>query len=72
MLTFLPLGLAYQFMRLSNFYFLMITTLQCIPSISPWTPWTAINPLVFVLTISMLREGFEDYDRYKSDKQQNS
>lgn len=29
---------------------------------------TAILPLMFVLTLSMSREGYEDYNRYESDK----
>lgn len=66
--SFLPLALLYQFFRFSNCYFLFITILQCIPIVSPLHPLTAINPLVFVLTVSMIREGYEDYRRYKSDK----
>jgi len=46
----------------------MVTILSCIPAISPVSPLTAINPFVFVLTVSMLREGWEDYNRYQSDK----
>lgn len=53
-------------------YFLIIAILQSIPEISPLTPVTAIIPLVFVLGISMIREGLEDYFRYKSDKETNS
>ena len=54
-------------MRLSNCYFLLVTILQSTP-VSPLNPMTAIFPLVFVLSISMAREGYEDYNRYKSDK----
>ena len=67
-ITFLPIGLIYQFMRLSNCYFLFVTILQSIPAVSPLSPLTAIFPLMFVLSISMAREAFEDYNRYKSDK----
>lgn len=67
MFSFFPLGLAYQFLRFSNCYFLIVTILSCIPSISPVNPITAINPFVFVLVVSMIREGYEDYQRYKSD-----
>lgn len=66
--SFLPLGLAYQFLRFSNVYFLLVTILSCVDIISPVSPLTAINPFVFVLTVSMIREGYEDYGRYKSDK----
>ena len=46
----------------------MVTILQSIPTISPLNPMTAILPLMFVLTLSMSREGYEDYGRYESDK----
>lgn len=70
--SFLPLGLLYQFLRFSNIYFLIVTILQCIPAVSPLNPYTAVMPMLFVLTISMVREGYEDYQRYKSDQEQNS
>jgi len=34
-------------------------------------PVTAWLPLAFVLGVSMLREGLEDYQRYKSDVKTN-
>ena len=61
------MSLLYQFYRFSNVYFLFISILQSIPAISPLPAVTAIMPLVFVLAVSMIREAFEDYGRYKSD-----
>lgn len=61
-----------QFQRYANIYFLVIAILQSIPSISPLTPLSAIAPLVFVLAVSMLREGLEDIARHRSDKKMNS
>ena len=52
-------------------YFLIIGILQSIPAISPLTPLTAWVPLIIVLGISMIREGYEDYQRHKSDKEMN-
>jgi len=46
--------------------------LQCIPDISPLNPLSGILPLVFVLIISMIREGIEDYRRYLDDRAANS
>lgn len=37
------------------------------PLFSSLSPVTSILPLVFVITVSMIREGYEDYKRYKSD-----
>lgn len=71
-LTFLPYSLILQFRRYANFYFLACAILQSIPTISPLSPLSAVLPLVFVLTLSMAREGFEDYKRWKSDKASNS
>ena len=70
--SFIPFGLLYQFMRFANVYFLIVAVLQSNPVVSPLHPATAILPLIFVLTLSLLREGFEDYGRFKSDKTQNN
>ena len=70
--TFLPKALLYQFMRLANVYFVFIAVIQSIPVISPLGPASAIAPLVFVLAVSLIREGMEDCHRAKLDKEQNS
>ena len=71
-ITFLPLSLILQFRRYANIYFLACAILQSIPLISPLSPFSAILPLIFVLSLSMAREGFEDYKRWKSDKENNA
>ena len=70
--TFLPKALMYQFIRLANVYFVFIAVIQSIPIISPLGPATAIAPIVFVLCVSLIREGIEDFHRAKLDKEQNS
>ena len=72
LLTFLPKALLYQFYRLANDYFLIIAILQSIPAISPLSASTAIVPIAFVISVSILREGFEDYNRHQYDNQLNS
>ena len=67
----MPLSLLYQFKRKANIYFLLQAILNSIPAISALNPVTAILPLAFVLGVSMLREGLEDYQRYKSDVKTN-
>jgi hypothetical protein len=54
-ITFIPKALLLQFVRLANIYFLVCAILQCIPIISPLTPVTAGVPLVFVLSVSIIR-----------------
>ena len=71
-ITFLPKSLLFQFMRLANVYFLIIAIIQCISIISPLNPVSAIAPLIIVLSVSLIREGIEDYQRGKLDKEQNS
>ena len=70
--TFLPKALLYQFMRFANVYFVFIAIIQSIPIISPLGPMSAILPLIFVLAVSLIREGIEDCQRAKLDKEQNS
>ena len=71
-ITFLPKGLLYQFMRLANVYFLFTAILQCIPVISPLGSATALFPIIFVLSVSLIREAYEDCKRANLDKIQNS
>ncbi|CAG9315183.1 unnamed protein product [Blepharisma stoltei] len=71
-ITFVPKCLFEQFKKVANIYFLVAAVLQSIPIISPLSPISAIAPLGFVLCVAMLREGLEDYFRYKSDKETNS
>jgi len=69
---FLPKCLLFQFRRYANIYFLCVTIIQCIPELSPLNPITAVFPFLFVLCISMIREGFEDVKRHKQDAKENS
>ena len=71
-LSFLPLALLGQFKRYANIYFLVSAILQSIPAISPLHPISAIAPLVFVISLSIIREGYEDLKRYRSDIETNS
>ena len=71
-LTFIPFSLILQFRRYANIYFLICAILQSIPLISPLNPASAIAPLIFVIALSMAREGYEDIKRWRSDQQNNS
>ena len=71
-ITFLPKALMLQFIRLANVYFVFIAIIQSIPIISPLGASTAIAPVVFVLSVSLIREAIEDLHRAKLDKEQNS
>ncbi|CBH17260.1 phospholipid-transporting ATPase 1-like protein,putative [Trypanosoma brucei gambiense DAL972] len=71
-LSFLPLGLIAQFMRVSNFYFLVCMCLTLIPGLSPVNPVTAILPLLFVIGVSLAKEGVEEFRRHTADRLANS
>ena len=71
-LTFLPKALFYQLKRVSTIYFVIIAILNMIPAISPLYSASSLIPVVIVLAISLIREGYEDYQRTKFDKSQNS
>ena len=60
LLTFLPLNLFEQFQRLANFYFACLLILQLIDVISSLTPVTTAVPLVGVLTLIAIKDGYHD------------
>eukprot|EP01105_Mastigella_eilhardi_P028771 TRINITY_DN970_c0_g1_i1.p1 TRINITY_DN970_c0_g1~~TRINITY_DN970_c0_g1_i1.p1 ORF type:complete len:935 (-),score=274.80 TRINITY_DN970_c0_g1_i1:55-2859(-) len=72
LITFLPKNLFEQYRRATNIYFLLVVILTCIPQISPISPVTSILPTAFVLLVTMLKEGFEDFKRYKADRVVNN
>ncbi|XP_030624750.1 probable phospholipid-transporting ATPase IM [Chanos chanos] len=70
--TFLPLNLFEQLQRLANAYFIFLLILQLIPQISSLSWFTTVVPLVLVLSITAAKDGTDDYNRHKSDKQVNN
>jgi phospholipid-transporting ATPase len=72
LLTFLPLNLFHQFRKVSNFYFLVNMIFALIPGVSPINPATAVLPLVFVIGVALVKDGYEDYVRHKNDHRANS
>ncbi|XP_050447315.1 phospholipid-transporting ATPase ID isoform X7 [Cataglyphis hispanica] len=71
-LTFLPLNLFEQFQRLANFYFLCLLVLQIIPAISSLTPITTAIPLIGVLTLTAVKDAYDDFQRHSNDSQVNN
>lgn len=70
--NFLPRQLLAQFSKLANFYFLCVAILQMIPGLSTTGRFTTIVPLLFFVSISIAREGFDDLRRYRLDKEENN
>jgi phospholipid-translocating ATPase len=69
--NFLPIQLVVQFSKLANLYFLCVSIVQVIPSVSTTGRYTTLVPLVIFVGISMLREASYDLRRAKLDKQEN-
>ncbi|AEO56553.1 hypothetical protein MYCTH_2301640 [Thermothelomyces thermophilus ATCC 42464] len=69
--NFLPKQLFFQFSKLANFYFLVIGILQMIPNLSTTGTYTTIGPLLAFVALSMAKEGYDDYRRYRLDKLEN-
>ena len=70
-LTWAPLSLLFQFKRAANVYFLFITILTTLP-FSPKRPASMIGTFSLVLIFTMLKEAYEDFQRYKSDRELNN
>ena len=71
LLTLLPKNLFYQFTRVSNIYFLVVSILTCM-SFSPKQPASMIGTFVFVLLFTLCKDGFEDFGRYQQDIKNNN
>ena len=71
LITFVPLNLFYQFHKVSNIFFLVNMIIAIIPGVSPVFPATTIMPLVFVLSVAAIRDAYEDYQRFTSDRRAN-
>ncbi|EER18924.1 hypothetical protein Pmar_PMAR025776, partial [Perkinsus marinus ATCC 50983] len=68
LLTFVPLNLWEQFHRVANLWFLLVGICQMLPyNLSPTSEWATIVPLVFVLSLTMIKDAIEDYRRYMND-----
>lgn len=67
-LNFLFIALFVHFSKLTNLYFLGMTILLVIPSISPFSIGSTLTPIIFITVVSLLRELIEDISRHSSDK----
>jgi magnesium-transporting ATPase (P-type) len=70
--NFIPYNLFEQFRRVSNLYFLLTMIVTLIPNISPINPYTTIVPLVLILLLTAIKDGYEDFQRHLSDRKANN
>ncbi|GAA5973557.1 hypothetical protein JCM11641_007117 [Rhodosporidiobolus odoratus] len=70
--TFVPLVLYEQFKFFYNLYFLLVALSQFVPALRIGFLATYIVPLAFVLTVTISKEAYDDYQRYSRDRSANS
>uniref|UniRef100_G3X013 ATPase phospholipid transporting 11A n=1 Tax=Sarcophilus harrisii TaxID=9305 RepID=G3X013_SARHA len=68
--NFIPKNLFEQFRRIANFYFLIIFLVQLIID-TPTSPVTSGLPLFFVIAVTAIKQGYEDWLRHKADNAMN-
>uniref|UniRef100_A0A8C5FTK8 Phospholipid-transporting ATPase n=1 Tax=Gadus morhua TaxID=8049 RepID=A0A8C5FTK8_GADMO len=70
-ITFVPGVLYQQFKFFLNLYFLVVALSQFVPSMSIGYLYTYWAPLVFVLSVTMVREAVDEVRRFQRDKEMN-
>ncbi|XP_075889017.1 phospholipid-transporting ATPase VB [Nelusetta ayraudi] len=71
-LLFLPMNLFEQFHRMANIYFVGLAVLNFIPVVNAFQPEIALIPICVMLGLTALKDGWEDFRRYQSDKKLNN
>ncbi|KAK7880414.1 hypothetical protein WMY93_032948 [Mugilogobius chulae] len=71
LLSFLPKNLFEQFHRFANVYFVFIALLNFVPVVNAFQPELALAPVVFILSVTGIKDLWEDYRRHRSDKEIN-
>ncbi|XP_072939136.1 phospholipid-transporting ATPase IF-like [Epargyreus clarus] len=71
LLMFIPKNLMEQFRRVVNFYFLIVTVIAVVID-SPVSPFTSIAPLSFMVLVTAVKQGYEDWLRHKADNKVNN
>lgn len=65
--TFIPIVLYNQFKYFFNMFFLLIACSQAFKALRVGFLISFVGPLVFVLTVTMIKEAYDDYKRYSKD-----
>ncbi|PCH37130.1 phospholipid-translocating P-type ATPase [Wolfiporia cocos MD-104 SS10] len=71
-LTFIPKNLYEQFRRVANIYFLALAVAQAFSVFGATTPQLAALPLAFILLVTAIKDGIEDYRRARLDEEVNT
>ena len=72
-ITFVPIVLFYQFKQFQNMFFLLTAVSQFFPLLQVGSMlFSFLAPLILVLFLTMLKEGWDDFQRYRRDKEANT
>lgn len=71
-ITFLPKNLFIQFHRIAYLYFLAIAGLNQLPPLAVFGRTVSLFPLLFVLFVTAIKDGYEDWRRHRSDRNENN
>ncbi len=71
-LNFVPKVLFEQFKYFFNMFFLLLCLSQFIPIFQVGLLFSYVAPLAFVLVMTLLKEGYDDYKRWVRDKETNN
>lgn len=71
-ITFIPKVLYNEFKFFFNMFFLVIALSQFVPFLKVGFMFTYVAPLAFVLLITMVKEFFDDFGRFRRDKELNN
>lgn len=70
-ITFIPKNLWEQAHRWANLFFVFIALLNFVPAVEAVGKEIGFVPVIFVLGVTAVKDIFEDYRRYKSDRTEN-
>ncbi|XP_060203208.1 phospholipid-transporting ATPase 1-like isoform X2 [Lycium barbarum] len=72
LINFLPKNLFIQFHRVAYLYFLAIAALNQLPPLAVFGRTVSLFPLLFVLSVTAVKDGYEDWRRHRSDRNENN
>ncbi|XP_074530462.1 phospholipid-transporting ATPase VB [Halichoeres trimaculatus] len=72
LLFFLPMNLFEQFHRLANIYFVGLAILNFVPVVNAFQPEVALIPICVIMSLTALKDAWEDFRRYLSDRKLNN
>ncbi|KAK2849262.1 hypothetical protein Q5P01_009096 [Channa striata] len=72
LLLFIPMNLYEQFHRLANIYFVSLAILNFVPVVNAFQPEVALIPICTIMCLTALKDAWEDFRRYQSDRKLNN